>query len=241
VNVAIFRLTVRQLLRGKRALGLAAIPLAPAAVAVLRAAVSGPVSSASFYARLVEQLFLPTVVAFVALVLGASALGDEREDGTVLYLAATPLQRRSIVAAKVAGAWVAVLCVCLPALAVCLVFGLRGALTASAALWSLAAVLLGALAYCALFCWLSLRVRRCVLVGLLYIVLWEGSVAAFAPSAHWLSIGAYARVLAASGLPPETAHDVPSLAAGPAVVVLLAGSALLWLLAARRLARVELP
>jgi hypothetical protein len=34
---------------------------------------------------------------------------------------------------------------------------------------------------------------------------------------------------------------VPSLAAGPAVVVLLTGSALLWLLAARRLARVELP
>ena len=39
---------------------------------------------------MVQQLFVPTVAAFVALVIGVSAIGDEREDGTILYLVATP-------------------------------------------------------------------------------------------------------------------------------------------------------
>ena len=42
---------------------------------------------------MVQQLFVPTVAALVALVIGVSALGDEREDGTILYLVATPMPR----------------------------------------------------------------------------------------------------------------------------------------------------
>ena len=45
------------------------------------------------YAEITESLTIPTVVAFVALVLGASVVGDEREDWTILYLAATPVPR----------------------------------------------------------------------------------------------------------------------------------------------------
>ena len=54
-----------------------------------------------------QQLFVPTVAALVALVIGVSAIGDEREDGTILYLVATPQSRLGLIATKVAAAWTA--------------------------------------------------------------------------------------------------------------------------------------
>ncbi len=47
-----------------------------------------------------EQLFLPLILPFLALVIGASAIGEERDDATILYLASTPLPRLAIVAAR---------------------------------------------------------------------------------------------------------------------------------------------
>ena len=40
---------------------------------------------------MLQRLVIPTITAFIAVVIGASAIGDEREDGTILYLASTPL------------------------------------------------------------------------------------------------------------------------------------------------------
>ena len=45
---------------------------------------------------LAHLLFLPLILPFIALVIGASALGEERDDGTILYLASTPLPRLAI-------------------------------------------------------------------------------------------------------------------------------------------------
>jgi len=44
------------------------------------------------------------VAALIALVFGVSAFGDEREDGTILYLVATPQPRLELVVAKIAAA-----------------------------------------------------------------------------------------------------------------------------------------
>ena len=71
----------------------------------------------------------------------------------------------------------------------------------STAAWALASVVAGACAYAAAFGALSLRVKRPVVIGLIYVLFWEGSIATFAPSARWLSLGAYARAVVAGGLP----------------------------------------
>ena len=42
------------------------------------------------------------------------------------------------------------------------------------------------------------------MIGLIYVLFWEGSIATFAPSARWLSLGAYARAVVAGGLPSFT-------------------------------------
>jgi ABC-2 type transport system permease protein len=193
------------------------------------------------YASLAETLFLSTAVAIVSLVLGASSIGDERDDGSILHLVATPVSRRAIILAKLAAASTAVLVLCGPALAACIAIALGNATTARAVLWSALALILCGVAYAALFLLLALVSGRPVLVGLIYIVLWEGSVATFAPQANWLSVGAYGRAMIAEGLPGAGRSNVPSISGAGAVVVLVVASALLAALATRRLSRVELP
>ena len=232
---------MRILLRGKRPFGLAVLPLLAVLLAILDQLTRTDVAEDTRYASLTETLFLSTAVAIVALVLGASSIGDERDDGSILHIVATPVPRRSIIVAKLAAAFTAVMVLCAPALAACIVIALGGSTTARAVLWSGAALVLCGVAYAALFLLLALVASRPVLIGLVYIVLWEGSVATFAPQANWLSVGAYGRAMIAEGLPGAGRSNVPSISGGGAVLVLLIASALLTALATRRLSRVELP
>ena len=86
--------------------------------------------------------------------------------------------------------------------------------------------------------WLSLRTRRPIIIGIIYILLWEGSIATFAPSAAKLSISAYGRAFVAHAL-PQAARPVTG--ALTAAVVLVAVVALAAWGAARALVRGELP
>ena len=241
MNVDILRLTLRQLLRGRRPIVLAVLPLAPSLLVWAYYALGGLAYRPEVAAQVLERLFVPLVMALVSLVLGASALGDEREDGTVVYLAATPLRRRSIVLAKLTAAWLACLVVCLPGLVAAVVFSLGDQLTRGALAWALVALVVTTLCYTAAFVWLSLRTRRPVLVGFLYVVLWEVSIAGFAPSANRLSIAAYGRGLVARGLGDAPRYNVPNVPLAADVIVPLLFATVAALAAARRLRRMELP
>jgi ABC-2 type transport system permease protein len=217
------------------------LPLLAVLLAIADRALDTNETPATRYASLAETLFLSTAVAIVALVLGASSIGDERDDGSILHIAATPIPRRTIILSKLAAAATAVLVLCGPALAACIAIGLGGDTTARAVLWSAIALILCGIAYSALFLVLALVSGRPVLIGLIYIVLWEGSVATFAPQANWLSVGAYGRSMIAEGLPGADKANVPSISGAGSIVVLVIASVLFMALATRRLSRVELP
>jgi len=99
-------------------------------------------------------------------------------------------------------------------------------------------VVLASLAYCAASVLLSLYTRRPIVIGVLYIILWEGSIATFAASAAKLSISAYGRAFVGHVLPQAAAPVSGTLAAGIVLVAVAAATA--WI-AARALGRVELP
>lgn len=193
------------------------------------------------YAEITESLTVPTVVAFVALVLGASVVGDEREDWTILYLTATPVPRIRLVAAWVLSAWAMAMVLLVPAAAGAAVLGLSGGMGARGLFWLVMALGLASLAYAALGVLLALLVRRAIILGLLYIVLWEATIATFADSADKLSLGAYGRRLVAAGVPDAETFRVPPVGAVTAVIVLLAVAAAGIWLGGRRLGRMELP
>jgi ABC-2 type transport system permease protein len=234
----VYRLTLRALLLQRRTILLALLAAAPVVMALVYAlAASADAHHFRFYSHLVQDLFVPTIAAVVALVIGVSAIGDEREDGTIYYLVATPQSRIGLIATKVAAAWTATLLLLVPSLVISALLILRGAADASSILWPVAGVALATLAYCGVAGWLSLRTRRPIVIGVLYILLWEGSIATFAASASKLSIAAYGRALVAERLPEAAA---PVVGPAPAVVILIAAAAITCWLGARALVRVEL-
>ena len=161
---------------------------------VFAIAAKADVSHTDFLSTILQQLFIPTVAALVALVIGVSSLGDEREDGTVLYLVATPIPRLNLIVTKVAAAWVCVDGAADPEPGASTALIMGGSLQTGMIVWPALGVVLACLAYCGASVWLSLRVRRPVVVGVLYILLWEGSIATFAASAGKLSIAALRQV-----------------------------------------------
>jgi ABC-2 type transport system permease protein len=235
----VFRLTLRALLWQKRTIMLALVAAAPALMALVYAlARSGHVHDHEFYSNLVQEMFVPTVASLISLVFGVSAFGDEREDGTVLYLVATPQPRMGLAVAKIGAAWVASLVVLVPSLVASGLLALGGGASVRLIGWPLVGVVLASLAYCSAAVLLSLYTRRPVVIGILYILLWEGSIATFARSAAKLSISAYGRAFVAHAL-PQAAKPAAGTAASVVVlgvVICAAGWA-----SARALTRVELP
>jgi ABC-2 type transport system permease protein len=230
---------VRALLYQRRTIALALLVLAPVFAALVFAlAAPADAHARDFYSNLSQELFVPVVTALVSLIVGVSSVGDEREDGTILYLAATPISRLQIVATKIAAAWTAAMALLAPSLVVTGLLALGGQASLGLIAWPLLGTALASAAYCALSAWLALRVRRPIVVGVLYILLWEGSIATFAASAAKLSISAYGRAFVGRVLPQAAAPVSGTFVAGIVLVAVTMATA--WI-AARALGRVELP
>ena len=137
-------------------------------------------------------LGLAVVLPVVALIVGTGVLGAEIDDGTVVHILTKPLPRWQIVlpklavAAGVTAATVAVPLYVAGVLADSVRLGLALAVAAA----------LGALAYSALFLALSLVTRRPVLLGLVYVLIWEGLLGNFVSGTKVLSIQQYVIALA---------------------------------------------
>jgi ABC-2 type transport system permease protein len=196
---AITRVTLRQLLGGKRLALFGVLALMPPVVMWFSSAnlPENDVSDA-FNEAPIAIVFL-IVLPVVALVLGAGSLGDERRDGTLSFLLLRPLPRTVVSGAKLFSAW----------LATTGIVGTSAGLGAAvvgvrAGDWAFVGpVLLGvavaALAYCAAFMLLGYFSARAVLIGLVYVFIWEtGS----RPSPSCQRIAVAHRVSAYVGLAP---------------------------------------
>ena len=217
--MTLLELSLRSVVRGKRVVAVAVLPLLIGLVTVLLATSAGGADRSGAYATLGGEL-LVLVIALVGLVLGVNAFGDERDEGTLGLLLATTVPRPLIVLTKYAAAAAVTWLACLPATLGCLVLATATDLSFGTAAWSLLLTsLLAAAAYSGVFVLLSLLLRRAILVGLAYLVLWEGLLAGATIAFRNLSIGAYAsRVAAAPWDDPP--FDVADVSAGVAAVVL---------------------
>lgn len=192
MNATIVRLSVQALLGRRRFLLLLVIPAVMIVLAVVVRALAG---EGVGYEAIVVGLGLGLVVPLVALLATSSVLGPEVDDGSIVYLLAKPVNRHVVVVSKF-----------VVALGSTIVFG--GLSLAAAALiidssrpgaavaW-LGAGLLASAAYCGLFLALASVTRYAVVLGLLFVFLWEGLLGNLLSGVRWLSVGAWARQLAA--------------------------------------------
>ncbi len=217
----IFKLVLRTQLTRARALALGGLGLLPIILAiVIRNSSSSDQATGMF--DVVDHLGLAVLAPVTALVFASAAFGDLVDDRTLAYIWLRPVERWKIAT----GALGACLCSALPFVLVPLmiavvVSGVGGSLLGATVLSTVVAVV----GYAALFLGLGLRVRRALIWGLGYIVIWEGAVSRAARGAARLSVQVYARSLLASiahgPKPLQPASNAASLIV-PAVVVVAA-------------------
>lgn len=178
-----------------------------------------------------HALGLTVVVPLVALIATTGLVAPEIDDGSISYLIAKPVNRYAVVAGKLL---VALGCVVVFAAVPMLV---AGALLVPNDLDLAVAYAVGALvggsAYCSLFALLSLRTRHAVVVGLVYLLVWEGLLGGLLDGVRWLSVTRWsARVVEAVSSSSRVEVEVSTAYAVTACLVLLLGGAAL---AGRRL------
>ena len=178
------------------------------------------------------------LVPIVSLVFGSSVLGEAREDGTLVYLWLRPMNRGPVAAGAAAAAATAAL----PLTVVPTALGgwLAADRVAGSAdlLWgAVAAAALGTAAYSSLFVLVGLLLKKPILWGLGYVLLWEGLAVGLGDFAARLSLRGYTRSVLShlSGID----YGFDSYTTTTALVVLAAVSVAGLILAAVRLNRLD--
>jgi ABC-2 type transport system permease protein len=229
-------ITLRALLNRRRTLLLALIGVLLVLATVLyRFGNPSDVESLDATRQLLGDFGLAVLVPLVAVIVGTAAVGSELDDGTIVYLLAKPIPRWRIVVVKLIVAWLVVLILVVPAIVLAALIGHPD--TSLAVGYSLAAAF-GALEYTAVFLALSLITSRALVIGLAYVVVWEGVIAGLFAGTRVLSIRQHALAVAdafgGEGAAPAELGIAVAMGVG-IVVAVLAGA-----LAVRRLERVEL-
>lgn len=183
-------ITARGLLGRRRVFLLLPLPLLLVGLAVICRAYD--VDPNQWGQAVVVGLGLAVVLPVTSLIVGTGVLGSEVDDGTIIHILTKPLPRRDIILAKLlvaAGASAVASAVPLY-IAGILADGNRFGLALAIA------AVVGAVAYSALFLLLSLLTRRPVLLGLVYILVWEGLLGRFVSGTRVLSIEQYVITIA---------------------------------------------
>ncbi len=178
-------ITARGLFGRRRALLLLPLPVLLIGLAALCRAYD--LDPADWGAPVVIGLGLAVLLPVVSLIVGTGVLGSEIDDGTIVHILTKPLPRRDIILAKLG---VAVGVSALTAAVPLFVTGLLADSVRFGLALALAGIL-GAFAYSAFFLLLSLVTRRPVLLGLVYILVWEGLLGTFVSGTRVLSIQQY--------------------------------------------------
>jgi ABC-2 type transport system permease protein len=234
---ALVSITLRALLNRRRTLLLALLGLLLVGIVGLYV-LSGPAAEDALRVtrQLLGNLGIGVLLPLVAVIVGTAAIGSELDDGTVVYLLAKPVPRWLVLVVKVLVAWLVTVLLVAPAIAIAAIIGTGDA---SLATGFVVAAIVGALEYTAIFVALSLVTSRALVLGLAYVVLWEGIVAGLFAGTRALSVRQHAMALAeATGGPEATGLGLIDLPV--ALVALAIVTAVATVVAVRRLETVEL-
>jgi ABC-2 type transport system permease protein len=190
-NPTIARITTRGLFGRRRFLLLLPLPVLLVGLALLANGLGA--DPRDWAEPVLVGLGFAAVLPVIALIVGTGVLGSEIDDGTLMHVLAKPLPRREIVLTKLAVA------VAVTAVTVGVPMYLAGLVAGGARFGAGLAVgcLVGAFAYAAVFLALSLLTRRPVLVGLLYVLIWEGVLGNLLTGTRMLSVQQYVVAVAA--------------------------------------------
>src|SRR5258708_23500208 len=211
----VLRITLRATLGGKRAVVFMLVPLVLSLIAVaLKVVANSPVWPAEFLGVFGFSVVLP----LTALIIGTSVVGAEIDDGSIVHLLATPVNRLSVVISKfIAAMLLTIMFGAIPEfLAAAIAKGFGDKLT----IGLLVGALIASVAYNALLVMLSVLTTRAIAVGLAYLLVREGLLGNLIGGGRVLSIGQYSVSVAESiaktcALDAHLAGQTAIMLAGP--------------------------
>lgn len=232
IFIDIARVTLRGLVGRRRTLLMLLLAAIPVLVGLLvRANRDGIEAVGGTLDALVVRIILP----LIALVFGTAALGSELEDGTAIHVLTKPINRTTVVLAKVAVAGSLTAALVVPSTTIAALLLARPDADPGQTVALAIGALIGSYVYAAIFVALGVVTSRGLILGLGYALIWEGVLAGLLPGSQVFSVREYVRGIA-SALSPGVLESVVGSAgflyAAVALVVALA-------VAAYRLARFE--
>jgi ABC-2 type transport system permease protein len=233
--VRVFDLSLAQMLWSRRSVFLGVLLGGPVVLAVaLRIVatlyasgfrVNGAAPAGSWiFGMMIWLLYLRIIVPLLGVFYGTSLIADEVEDKTITYLFTRPIPRSAVLLGKYLAYLACTVLLVLPS--VMLVFFLIvpvGASSIGAAFPSLVADLgmlaLGLAAYGAVFALVGARLKRPLVVGLVFAFGWEPAVLLFPGYLKRLTVAYYLQALVSHEMPQDSAvslllqvfHEVPSI------------------------------
>ena len=231
----IFDLSLGQMLWSRRSVFLGVLLGGPVAIAVvlrvfdtLHAAgfkVNGAaVGGSSIFGMMIWLLFIRFIVPVLGVFYGTSLIADEVDDKTITYLFTRPIPRSAVLVGKYLAYLACTVLLVLPS--VMLVFFLvaptsGGSIGAAfpSLLADLGMLAVGLAAYGAVFALVGARLKRPLVVGLVFAFGWEPVVLLFPGYLRRLTIAYYMQALVTHEMPQDSAvsmllqifHEVPSL------------------------------
>ncbi|NND75043.1 MAG: hypothetical protein HKN44_08555 [Ilumatobacter sp.] len=166
-----YRVVIRQLTSVGRIVALSLLALVSTVAGFALGTADADLDAA---VRLISGLGFAVIIPVVALVFGGAAIGDLREDKTLVYLWLRPVNRWPLVV----GAYLAALTLSapitlIPVVAAAILTGADGGIVPATLLAGVVALV----AYNAIFTMLGVWLRRFIVWGLAYILIWEGFIA----------------------------------------------------------------
>jgi ABC-2 type transport system permease protein len=250
--VRIFDLSLGQMLWSRRSVLLGILLGVPVMIAVALRIVEtlhasgfrvngAAINGASIFGMMVWMLYIRFIVPVLGVFYGTALIADEVDDKTITYLFTRPIPRRSVLLGKYLAYLACTVLLVLPSLV--LVYFLIvpvGGGSIAAAFPSLVADLgmlsAGLAAYGALFALVGTRLKRPLVVGLVFAFGWEPAVLLFPGYLKRLTVAYYLQALVKHEMPQDSAvsvlmqvfREVPSVAVSLLCLAAIVGFTL-WL------------
>ena len=159
--------------------------LATAAHAALLFAIS---ASRSDYEEITITILMALALPVASLITAGAALGDEREGGTMPFMLVKPIGRWVVAAAALAASIAAVISVSLLGIGLAWIAGTQATADGGIGWPMLASLPFVAAAYSAVFVPIGLIAKRSTLIGLAFILIWEGIISSAVDTAASASL-----------------------------------------------------
>ena len=189
----------------------AAIRIVAATTSFWRPAINGArVTGPALFGMIMWILYIRIIIPMLGVFYGTALIADEVDDKTITYLFTRPVRRGAVLLGKYLAYLVCTVLLVLPSVLIVffLIVPIGGASIGQSfptLLEDLGMLMVGLIGYGAVFAWVGARLRRPLVIGLVFAFGWEPAVLLFPGYLNRLTVAYYLQALVPHAMPEDSA------------------------------------